>query len=85
MNTRNIYVHKHTHILLQFNIAQEVKGTNTKNKSIGMLNLTCACETWVLKETIKKKVMIFESKVLKRFLVLQKKEMEHGESKQTIN
>jgi len=29
--------------------------------------------------------MVFERKVLKGFLVLQKKEMVHGESKQTMN
>jgi len=36
--------------------------------------VTYACETWVLKETIKNKLM-----------VLQKKEMVHGESKQMMN
>jgi len=46
--------------------------------------VTYACETWVLKETIKNKLMEFERKVL-RSLVLQKKEMVHGESKQMMN
>jgi hypothetical protein len=43
------------------------------------------CETWVLKETVKNKLMVFEMKVLKEFLVLRKKEMVHGESKQMMN
>jgi hypothetical protein len=47
--------------------------------------VTYACETWVLKETMKNKVMVFERKVLRNFSVLQKKEMVHGESKQTMN
>ena len=28
--------------------------------------VTCACETWALKETIKYKLMVFESKVLSK-------------------
>jgi hypothetical protein len=44
--------------------------------------VTYACETWVLKETIKNKLMVFERKLS---LVLDKKEMVHGESKQTMN
>jgi uncharacterized protein (DUF1800 family) len=46
---------------------------------------TYASETWVLKETIKIKLMAFERKVLKKYWVPQKKEMLHAESKQTMN
>jgi hypothetical protein len=28
--------------------------------------VTCACETWVLKETIKNKLIVFERKVLRK-------------------
>jgi hypothetical protein len=38
-----------------------------------------------VKGTTKNKLKVFERKVLKRFLVLQKKEMIHGESKQIMN
>jgi hypothetical protein len=34
--------------------------------SIIRLTVTCTCETWVLKETVKSKLMIFERKVLRR-------------------
>jgi hypothetical protein len=34
--------------------------------------VTYACETWVLKETIKNKLMMFERKVLKRIFGLKK-------------
>jgi hypothetical protein len=53
--------------------------------SITKPTVTYACETWVLKETTKNKLMVFERKVLRKILVLQKKEMVHGESKQTMN
>jgi len=43
------------------------------------------CETWVLKETIKTKLMVFERKVLRKILVLQKKELVFGELKQMMN
>jgi hypothetical protein len=47
--------------------------------------VTHACETWVLKETIKNKLMVFERKVLRKIFGAKKKEMVHGESKQTMN
>jgi hypothetical protein len=47
--------------------------------------VTHACEAWVLKETIKNKLMVFERKCSEGFLVLQKKEMVHGKPKQTMN
>jgi hypothetical protein len=48
--------------------------------------VTYACETRVLKETIKNKLMVFERKVLRTiFGLTKKKDMVHGESKQTTN
>jgi hypothetical protein len=41
-----------------------------------------ARETWVLKGTVKNKLVVFKKEGL---LVLQKKEMVHEESKQTMN
>jgi hypothetical protein len=43
------------------------------------------CETWILKETIKNMLMVFERKVLRKIFGPTKKEMVHGESKQTMN
>jgi hypothetical protein len=40
---------------------------------------------WVLKETVKSKLMVFERKVLKRIFGPTKKGMVHGESKQIMN
>jgi hypothetical protein len=45
----------------------------------------CGCEAWVLKGTIKHRLMVFERKVLRRIFGPTKKEMVHGESKRTIN
>jgi hypothetical protein len=48
--------------------------------------ITYACEaSWVLKVTIHNKLTVFERKFEEKFLVLQKKEMVRGESKQTVN
>jgi hypothetical protein len=47
--------------------------------------VTYACETWVLKETMKNKLMVFERKVLRKIFGPTKKEMLYGESKQTMN
>ena len=52
--------------------------------------VTCACEAWSLKQTIKNKLMVFERKVLKKIFgptkrKKEKKKMVHGESKQTMN
>ena len=47
--------------------------------------VTYVCETWVLEETIKNKLMVFERKVLRKIFGPTKKEMVHGESKQTMN
>ena len=43
------------------------------------------CNPWVLKETIKNKLMVFERKVQEKSLVLQKKEMVHGESNNELD
>jgi hypothetical protein len=47
--------------------------------------VTYGCEMWVLKETIKNKLIVFEGKVLRKIFGPKKKEMVHGESKQTMN
>jgi hypothetical protein len=41
--------------------------------------VTYGCETWVLRETIRNKLMAFERKVLRRNFGPTKKEMIHGE------
>jgi hypothetical protein len=53
--------------------------------SIIRLVVAFVCETWVLKETTKNKLMVFERKVLRKIFGPTKKEMVHGESKQTMN
>ena len=45
--------------------------------------VTYVCETWVLKETIKNKLMVFERKVLRRIFGPAKER--DSESKQTMN
>jgi hypothetical protein len=47
--------------------------------------VTYACEVWVLQETIKNKLMVFERKVLRKTFGPTKKEMVHGQSKQMMN
>jgi hypothetical protein len=46
--------------------------------------VTYICETWVLRETIKNKLMVFGRKVLRRIFGPTKGSV-HGESKQTMN
>jgi hypothetical protein len=41
--------------------------------------VTYCCETWVLEETIKNNLMVFEREVLRRTFGPTKKEMVHGE------
>jgi hypothetical protein len=41
--------------------------------------------TWVLKETIKNKLTVFERKVLRKIFGPTKERDVHGESKQTMN
>ena len=45
--------------------------------------VTYGCEAWVLKETIKNKLMVFERKVLRRIFGPAKER--DSESKQTMN
>ena len=47
--------------------------------------VTYACETWVLKETIKNKLMVFERKVLRKIFGPTEEKMVHGELKQRMN
>jgi len=47
--------------------------------------VTYASETWVLKETIRNKLMVYEGKVFRKIFGPTKKEKEHGKSKQTTN
>ena len=49
--------------------------------------VTYGCEAWVLKETIKKQVMAFERKVLRRIFGSTKERdgTVYGESKRTTN
>jgi hypothetical protein len=44
------------------------------------------CETWVLKETVKNKLMVFERKLLRKiFGPTKEKKMVHGETKKIVN
>ena len=43
--------------------------------------VTYASETWVLKENMTNKLMIFERKIMRKYLVLQEQMMAPGELK----
>jgi len=51
--------------------------------NLGELRARDSCEAWIYEETIQKQVNDIWKKSVKKDL--QKKEMEHGESKQTMN
>jgi len=49
--------------------------------------VTFVCEIWVLKQTVKNKLMVFERKVLRRIFgpTKERDSTVHGESTQTMN
>jgi len=53
--------------------------------SIIRSTVTDGCDVWVLKETIKNKLMLFQRKVLRKIFGPTKERDGSGESKQTMN